>query len=107
MARSSERLAEKSRAGEAVAQFPRPGAKLAHIFQGAPLAHGREAFRRLQRAYENGGGTAFRLADEIHAPMDAIRTVDVNEARRTEHDGVAFRLSAIAVRRGVGVMVCL
>ena len=86
-ARDTERLAEP----------PRPRAKQAIADGPASRAHLVEAARRLERPQQNGGGKALRLADEIQAPVHAVRPVDVGVATRQEHRAVPRR-AAVAVR---------
>ena len=93
----AERLAQPSGSGTQQPLFA----------QAAPPPHRREAFGRLQRADEHRGRAAFAFADEVDAPVDAVGAVDVGEARRAEHHGVARRHPAIAVRGRLGVVIGL
>ena len=63
--------------------------------------------RRFERADQYRVCDAFRLADEVQAPVDPVRAVDVGVAGRPEHRLVALRPTAIAVRRRVFVVVGL
>ena len=62
---------------------------------------------RLQRADEDRVGDAFGLADEVDAPVDAVRAVDVRVAGRAEHRGVPHGQAAVAVCGRVLVLVGL
>src|SRR5438309_6801833 len=75
--------------------------------ESAPPAHGRKTLGRGKRPDQHGARRAFRLANKIQAPMDAVGTIDVGVSRRTEHDRVALSGAAEAVRGGIGVMIGL
>src|SRR5438552_7720053 len=60
-----------------------------------------------KRADQHGARRAFRLTDEVEAPMDAIGAVHVGKARWPEHDRIALGPSAEAVGGRIGVMVGL
>src|SRR5439155_22706646 len=46
-------------------------------------------------------------AHEVETPMDAVRAVDVGVARRSEHRCVAWGPAAVAVARGIFLVVRL
>ena len=75
----------------ACAQPPGPRAQQPLVGEPAPPPHLGKALRRLERADQHGAGRAFRLADEVQAPVDAVGAVDVGVAGRAEHHGVARR----------------
>src|ERR1043165_9263148 len=60
-----------------------------------------------KRADQHGARRAFRFADEVEAPVNAIGAVYVGKARRPEHHGIALGASAEAVRGRIGVMISL
>src|SRR5919108_4713530 len=66
-----------------------PGAEKARVFELASPAHRVETVRGLERPQENGCADTLRLTDDVRAPVNAVRTVDVQPARRTEHGRVA------------------
>ncbi|MGY4288952.1 hypothetical protein ACVWXO_008172 [Bradyrhizobium sp. LM2.7] len=92
---------------ECFRQFARARAQRVHIGSMAAAAHRGEAMGRLQRTDQHRARRAFLLADEIHAPMDAVGAVDIGKARRAEHHLVPQRRPAIRVRRRVGMMIGL
>ena len=92
---------------ERFGQLARARAQRALIVQTAAPAHRRQAVGRLQRADQHGAGRAFLLADEIHAPVDAVGAIDIGKAGRAEHHLVPRRRAAEGVRRRVGVMIGL
>ena len=92
-----ERLADPARAR---AQEP-------HVVEPPAPPHLTEPVRRLERADQDGVGDALGLADEVDAPVDPVRAVDVGVPRRPEHRGVSRRQAAVAVRRRVLVVVGL
>ena len=66
-----------------------------------------DARRRLEGADQHPGAVAGRRADEVEAPVDAVRAIDVGAAGRPEHHGVARRVAAEAVRRRIVLVVGL
>ena len=60
---------------------------------------------RLQRADQYSAGGAFLFADKVHAPVDAVGTVDVKNTRWAEHHPVARRRPIEGVRRRLGVVI--
>src|SRR5712671_4671651 len=88
------------RDGERLAQPPGSGAELPLVADAAAAAHGGEACGRHQGANQDGAGAVLGFADEIDAPMDAVRPVDIRMARRSEHHGIAPGRSCVAVRCG-------
>ena len=98
VARDAERLAEPSRAG---AEQPR-------IDETASLLHQLDPVRRLEPSDQHRRCTPLVLADEVQAPVDAVRAVDVCAAGRAEHRRVPRRPPAEPVRRRVHRrLVCL
>src|SRR5258706_10612004 len=65
------------RNGKRFAQLARPGAERSLVVQSPPAPHGRNAVGRLQRANQHSTGGTFLLADEVHAPVDAIGAIDI------------------------------
>src|SRR5437667_11810452 len=73
--------------------------------QAAAAAHRANAVGWLKRTDQHGTGRAFLLADEIHAPMDAVGTLDVSEAWGAEHHPVARCRAAERMRGRIVVMI--
>ena len=92
---------------ERLAQPPRPRAQQPVVADSAPGAHRVEPVRRLERSDEDCVRHANVLADEVEAPVDAVRAVHVRVAGRAEHGGVARGLAAVAVRGRILVVVRL
>jgi hypothetical protein len=84
-----------------------PRAEQPFILEASALPHRPHPVGRLERAYENRFGDSFRAADEVQAPVDTVRAVDVGVAGRTEHGRVAARPAAVGMASGIGVMVRL
>src|ERR1700693_3459926 len=61
------------------------GAKQPHVGKAAPAPHDREPYGRLDGPDQHRAGRTFGLADEIHAPVDAVGAVDIGVARWAEH----------------------
>src|SRR6185312_6198561 len=100
--RSVERLAIVGpRNAERRAYLARPRTQLADVLAAAPLAHDVDAGGRLDRPHQQGAGAA---ADQIDAPVNAIRAVDVDTRRRPEHRPVARRRAPERVRSRIGRM---
>src|SRR4029079_10214700 len=95
--RDPERLAEAAWAA----------AEEAWVVEPASCAHHVEAVRRLERTNQGRTCHAFGLADEVEAPVDSVRAVDVRVAGRAEHRGVALRPSLVAVAGRVLLVVRL
>ena len=86
-----------------LAKPPRARAEQPDVIDAAAGAHRVTAMRRLERTQENRG-CAPTLADEVHAPVDSVGSVDVGVSRWAEHRrvslgpapvGVACRLSLV------------
>ena len=77
------------------------GAKAADVFRAAPLSHPCNAGRRLEGADQNRGTGLRRSADEVQAPMYAVRSINIGDARRSEHRPVPRCGSAKAVGGGI------
>ena len=92
---------------ERLAQPPRPGAEQPLVPDPAPRAHHVEPLRRLERADQHRIRDADVLADEVQAPVDPVRAVDVRVPGRAEHRRVALGPAAEAVRGGILVVVRL
>ena len=60
-----------------------------------------EPRRRLERAQEHRGADSFRVADDVRAPVDPVRAVDVEAARWAEHRRVPRRLPTERVARRI------
>ena len=76
---------------ERLAELARAGAERALRLEPAPLAHRLEPVRRLERPHERRLGASLLGADEVEAPVDAVRAIDVRVARRPEHRGRCAR----------------
>src|ERR1700722_10978965 len=97
----------RPRDAERLAQAAGARAQQAHVAHATPAAHCRDALERLDRADQHRTGAAFRLAHEVHAPVDAVGAIDVDVAGRAEHHGVALGATAITVPCGIGVVIGL
>jgi hypothetical protein len=75
------------------------------VAQFAPPPHGGNALGWLECADQHRARRAGRFANEVDAPVKAIRTVDVNEARRTEHHLVARRRPSKRMCGRIGVVI--
>ena len=62
---------------------------------------------RFQGANQDSAGRAFFLADKIHAPVNAVRAIDVEKARRAEHHHVARRRAVKGMGRRFGMVIGL
>ena len=87
----AERRAQLARAGERAAR-----ARLDDDAVGEPDD-------RRRRANQDRARDAVGLGHEVHAVVHAVDQIDVQEARRTEHDRGARRGPATRVRRGVAL----
>src|SRR5215472_15772842 len=96
-----------TRDAERLAELPGAGAEGPRRLEPAAFAHPVETLRRLERAHERRLRAAFRSADEIEAPVDAVRAVDVGATGRTEHRRRARGAAAEPVARGVVLVVRL
>src|SRR5580704_10074317 len=67
----------------------RAGAKQSHVGDAAPAPHRRQPCGRLDGPDQDRAGRAFWLANEVHAPMDAVGAVDIDIAGRAEHHRIA------------------
>src|SRR5579862_5822998 len=84
-----------------------PGAEQPHVDDATPAAHDREPLSRLDGPDQHRAGRALWLADEVHAPVDAVGAVDIDVAGRAEHHRIAGRGAAKTVRCGIGLVVGL
>src|SRR5712691_3530494 len=92
---------------ERLAQPPRTRAQQPLVGRTAAPAHGGKPERRRECADQDGAGDAFRLADEIEAPVDAVGAVDIGVTGRTEHHRVARGAAVEGMRRGVALVIGL
>jgi len=97
------------RAGDAerLAEPAGPRAEETLVGEAAAFAHLRDPRGRLQRAEQYPRAVADRHADEVEAPVDAVRAIDVGAARRSEHHRVSCRVAGVAVRRRIDLVVRL
>ncbi len=56
-----------------------------------------QAFQRLHRADQSGGGHTLRSGDEVEAPVHPVGEIHVCHPRGTKHDGVALGLPGVRV----------
>src|SRR5580704_10210877 len=84
-----------------------PGAKQPLIGNATPAAHDRKPHGRLYGPDQHRAGRAFWLADQVHAPVDAVGAVDIGKTRRAEHHRIAGCGPAKTVRCGIGMVVGL
>src|SRR5580693_6134841 len=85
----------------------RAGAKQPLVGDAAPSAHDRQPHGWLDGPDQYGAGRALWLADEVHAPMDAVGAVDIGVAGRPEHHRIAGCRAAKTVRCGIGLVIGL
>ncbi len=84
------------------------GAEQVRVGEAAALGHQLEADGRLERAHEHRLARAhLGTADDVQAPVDPVRAVDVRAPGRAEHRAVARRQAAEGVARGVDAVVGL
>ncbi|TMK35126.1 MAG: hypothetical protein E6G64_00410, partial [Actinobacteria bacterium] len=96
--RDPQRLAELAGAGTERVDVLHPA---------PPPLHG-QSLHRFECTDQRCLGNAFRSADEVQAPVDPVRAVDVRVSRRSEHRRIAGRSpSPETVARGILVVVCL
>jgi len=74
---------------------------LPFVRQPTPTPHRSKPGGRLQFPDQHGAGRAFRLADKVQAPVDAVGPVDIGVPRRPEHHRIARRDPAKGVARGI------
>src|SRR5262249_18967358 len=67
----------RMRDGERLAEPARARAQKPLLADAAPAFHRGDPLHRLERADQDRARRACRLADEIHAPMDAVGSVDI------------------------------
>src|SRR6185369_5041616 len=72
---------ERTRDAERLAKPAGTGAEQALVGEAAPLAHLRDSRGRLQRADQDSRAVTARHADEVEAPVDAVRAIDVGPPR--------------------------
>src|SRR5687768_3134911 len=70
-------------------------------------SHHLDTGRRLERAEEDGRADAVFRADDVRAPVDAIRAVDVESSGGPEHRRVAACPASERVARGIVRLVRL
>ena len=87
LARHVERLAEPAR----------PGAEQARSVETAAPPHDVDAVHRLERPDQDCCSVSLALTDEVQAPVDAVRPVDVRMAGWAEHRRVPRRPAPEAV----------
>ena len=104
---SSASAIVRARDAERLGQPAGPGAEQPHVGGAAAPMHRGEAFGRLQRADQHRARRTRALADEIHAPVDAVGAIHIGVAGRAEHHGVARGLAAIGMRGRIGVVIGL
>src|SRR6266540_3449584 len=92
---------------ERLAELARAGAKRACVLDTATPALPVDTGRRFQRSDQCRLRNTLLAADEVEAPVDAVRAVNVRVARRPEHCLVARRAAAVAVAGGVLLVVGL
>ena len=97
LARHAQRLAELSR----------PRAEGPHVFHSAPGALEVQPIGRLQRTDQCSLWYAFLAADEVQAPVDAVRPVDVRVPGRAEHHCISCRAAPIGVTGRILLVVRL
>lgn len=88
LARDGESLAEFRGSRTEVSQLPRLR---------APFLHRLDALERRQRSDQNRHTFTLPPTHGIRTPVHAVREVNVQMPRRTEHGGVALRLSAVGM----------
>ena len=65
---------------------PGPGAQEARVVEPSARRHHVDAVRRLERPQQHRRAAAPLLADDVRAPVDPVRAIDVEAARVAEHD---------------------
>ena len=95
-----ERLAEQGRAARQVGfawgrSRPAPS--------GTPRTGQRHAADDLPRPQQHSRGLTFRLADQVHAEVHAVREIHVGVAGRAIHDGIARGPAPERVRGGIAL----
>jgi len=93
--------------GERLAEPAWPAAEQPWVVEAPALAHQVEAVSWLERAHEHRVRNSLAFADEVQAPVDPVRAVDVGVAWRPEHRSVPLGAAAVAVTRRVLVVVGL
>src|SRR6185437_13779492 len=68
---------EDARDAERLAQLARARAERTRRLEPPPLAHRLEPVRGLERPHERRLGASLLGADEVEAPVDAVRAIDV------------------------------
>ena len=92
---------------EGLTELARPRAQLSQVLHPATLPLQLDAGGRLERANEDRLGIVPAAADEVQAPVDPVRAIDVRVARGTEHRRVAGGAPTVGVTRGVFLVVGL
>lgn len=68
----------------------------------APCTREVHALDHLTRSQQDSPTNSLGTASDVAAQMDSIAAVDIEMARRTEHRGIAWRRTRIAVRGRIG-----
>src|SRR5690606_12223451 len=92
---------------ERLADPPRTGAQQAIVPRSATGPHAIEPVHWLDRTHEHAGPVPLLATDDVEAPVDAVRAIDVHPARRPEHRGIAPGRAAERVRCRVAAIVGL
>ncbi len=79
------------RDGERLTEAARTGAEQPHRVETASVSHLGETVGRLERANQDGAGAPFLLANDVEAPVDPVRPIDVRLPRRAEHARIPSR----------------
>jgi len=96
-----------ARDAESLCEPARARAEEPCLLDGTSPPHRLEAVRRLERAQQDRRAGPFRFADDVRTPVNAVRAVHVQTARRAEHDDVPAPWPAVRVARGVVLAVRL
>ena len=92
---------------EGLREIAGTAAEATSVIDASPFTHALEPRDRLKRPDQHRATGPRGTADEIQAPMDAVRSINIRIARRAEHRPVAIILAAEAVRRGIIVAIRL
>lgn len=88
-------------------ETPGTRAQQERIVETAPRSHLLDAGVRLERAQENRCARSLTFADDVRAPVNAVRAVHVELAWWAEHCRVALRLTAKGMAGRIFWGVCL
>ena len=97
----------RSREPERLREPARPGAEQPVRHGTAPCPHLVEAVRRLERAEQDRRSVSRCAADDVRAPVDPVRAVDVEVTGGAEHHDVPSSRAAERVAGGIGLLVGL